>query len=57
MLYPLSYWSFLIVAPPSWGMQDSRIIAAAISGLKRRRKANIVQRHSQRKPTVPKSLG
>lgn len=35
MLYPLSYWSLLIDAPPSRGVPDSRIITAATFRLKR----------------------
>ena len=57
MLYPLSYWSSLIVGPPAHGITDSKIIAAATFRLKRRRPTNIVSRYRQRKLALPQLLG
>lgn len=35
MLYPLSYWSFFIAAPPALSKRDSKIITADRARLKR----------------------
>ena len=56
MLYPLSYWSFLIAAPPSRGAADSKIIAAATICLKRQ-EAKATAAHLRLKPALPQQLG
>ena len=43
MLYPLSYWSYIIAAPTARSARDSGIIAAETASLKRGRRATLAE--------------
>ena len=57
MLYPLSYWSILIAAPPTRSHGDSKIIAAERARLKRVRQtyafARAMKSHAARPKLYP----
>ncbi len=60
MLYPLSYWSIFIAAPPTRSHSDSKIIAAERARLKRGQHAGVVNsadtklRQSNKKTLCPR---